>query len=204
MHDPFQNYGNLGAQMGNQGGFPFQGFNAPTQGLPQQTGIQHPILAALAAQGGIQNPLLAGLAAQGGIQHPLLAYLAAQGGIQNPLLAYLATQGGIQHPLLAYLAAQGGIQHPLLAAIALREMTNPGTPGLFGSPMGQQQFGSPMGQQQFGSPVGQGFPLAPQSWIGQGGIGGGQGFGQGFGQQHPLLSQWIGRQFQPQGTSPWG
>ena len=193
MHDPFQTYATLGPQTGIPGGFPFQGFG-PTQGLPQQTGIQHPLLAALAAQGGIQNPLLAGLGAQGGIQHPLLAYLAAQGGIQNPLLAYLATQGGIQHPVLAYLAAQGGIQHPLLAAMAIREMTNPGTPGLFGSPMGQQPFGSGLGQ---------GYPLAPQSWIGQGGLGGGQGFGQGFG-THPLLSQWIGRQFQPQGISPWG
>jgi len=59
---------------------------------------------------------------------------------------------------------------------------------------------SPIGQSQFGSGLGQGFPLAPQTWMGQGG----GGIGQGFGANYPLLSQLIGRQFQGQGYSPWG
>jgi hypothetical protein len=139
-------------------------------------------------------------------------------GLINPQqlqLAALASQAGFQHPLLAAAL----LNHPLIAAgLHQAALGSYGQPqfglqqhspyqqfGQMGSPFGQ--MGSPFGQQtgspfgQMGSPFGQaGYPLAPQSWIGQGGPFGG---GQGIGQINPWLSQ-LGRPFQGQGLSPWG
>jgi hypothetical protein len=80
------------------------------------------------------------------------------------------------------------LHNPLLAA----GLQNPSLNPMLGQQLGWQQH-SPF--QQNVSPFGQqnGFPLAPQSWVGQGGQFGG---GQGFGQIHPLLSQLNARQFQ--------
>jgi hypothetical protein len=70
--------------------------------------------------------------------------------------------------------------------------------GQGGSPFGQ--IGQPYGQQQYGQQIG--YPLAPQTWVGQPGLfGGGQGFGQ-F--NNPQLSQLGFRPFQVPGISPWG
>jgi len=151
----------------------------------------------------IQNPLLLGL-----------AQLAQTGGIpqqfgqsiygQNPGQGFV-NQQQLQ---LAQLVAN----NPLLAASLLNNPLVAAT--LHSQSFGGNQFG--MQQQypqigQMGSPFGQiGYPLAPQSWIGQGGgqfgigQGGGQfGIGQGGGQFG--IGQGFGqRPFQPQGLSPWG
>jgi hypothetical protein len=155
MHDPFQSYSPLGT---------YPGVTNPFQS-PYQT-LQNPLAA--------YNPIAAmGISpfAQGGIspQHWQLASLAAQQaaiqqlhgspwqnpyGYQNPLF---------QNPLL---------QNPLLQAILTQQ--NPyAHAGL------QQQWGQI--QPQMG-PYGN--PLAPQTFIGQGGPFGGQ-----FGQYNPLLAQ---------------
>jgi len=170
MHDPFQN--------------PFQNYAT----LGQHYGMQSPI--------GLQYPQI-----QNPTVNPLLglAQLAQSGGIpqmgqsmygQNPLQSFVNPQQQLQQLQLAQLVAN----NPLLAASLL---SNPMVAAsLHSQPFGNQQFGQQ--HPQIGSPFGQiGYPLAPQSWIGQGGgqFGASQfGMGQGFGQ----------RPFQAQGFSPWG
>jgi hypothetical protein len=115
------------------------------------------------------------------------------------------------NPQQLQLAA--GLQNPILAAL----LTNPFVAAGLHSQFGQQphslysQFGQngglPFGQ---GNPMaGVGYPLAPQSWVGQGGqLGGGQGYGQsygqGYGQINPLVAHLTARALQGQGFSPWG
>jgi len=111
-----------------------------------------------------------------------------------------------QHMQLASLLASPLIlQNPLLAASVL---SNPqiaaslhsSVPGPYGVPQFGLQPPSLYPQLvQVGSPFGPiGHPLAPQSWIGQGGL---PGAFQNFG---PLQPQFIPRPFQGQGPSPWG
>jgi hypothetical protein len=104
----------------------------------------------------------------------------------NPIQSFINPQQLQQASLLV-------LQNPLLAASLL---SNPFVAAGLHSPVhgpnGVPQFGL---QSPMGSPYGQiGFPLAPQSWIGQGG----------FGPLQSLQSQLIPRPFQAQGPSPWG
>jgi hypothetical protein len=170
MHDPFQTYATLGQHYGMQ---------API-------GQQYPLL-----QNPGVNPLLglAQLAQTGGIPQQLGPSIYGQ----NPVQSFVNPQQQLQQLQLAQLVAN----NPLLAASLL---SNPlVAASLHAQPFGNQQFGQQqypqIGQQigQLSSPFGQiGYPMAPQSWIGQGigQFGGAQGFGQ--------------RPFQAQGFSPWG
>jgi len=183
-HDPFQTYAMLGGYSGvptlqpftqqTYGQFPV-GLNPFAQQQPyaqQQPGISP-------FQGGQQNPFAGFQQANpylGFQQHPLAALqnplLAA---IQNPLIA-----AALQNPMLQNPMLQNPMLHPLLAqTIAAQQQQYPQT-GLGGSPFGQT-----------------GYPLAPQSWIGQG-----QGQGAQTGQIHPLYQQLAARAFTP-GINPW-
>lgn len=210
MHDPFQTYAaTLGQQYGGQpyGGQQFGGqhYGMPQIGLPTQIGLQYP----QQLQG---NPLAALQLAQAGIPQQL-----GQSGFgQNP-------QQGLINPQQLQLAALVA-SNPALAAALL---SNP----LVAASLHAQSYGNQFGAQQqypqigqqMGSPFGQiGYPLAPQSWIGQGvPFGAGQGFGQinpfqqqgnpfqqqgnPFQQQGNPFQQQVGqRPFQGQGVSPWG
>jgi len=129
-----------------------------------------------------------------------------QGFINPQLQLALASQAQAAIPQLLGLSSLG-FQHPLLASLLSNPLIAAGLhPSAIGSYIGPQlglQPHSPYSQiGQIGSPFGQTpYPLAPQSWVGQGGMFGG---GQGFGAIHPLLSQLSGRPFQAQGLSPWG
>ncbi len=217
MHDPFQNYSTVGNYPGmiSPSNFPYTslqpssinpmagvnpaallGMGGPSQ-IAQQlqtaailAGLQNPFL-----QAAMQNPFI-----NGGLQNP---YQQASWG--NPLLAI-----GLGNPFLS------GLQNPMLNPIYAGQ-----NPWQQGGLFAQQQhlpysqhysqlghIGSQLGQfgQQLGSPYGQpGYPLAPQSWVGQGGpFGGGQGFAQGFGQGYPLLQQLGMRPYQGAGIGAWG
>lgn len=151
--------------------------------FPQPQGLQ-----ALATS--FQNPLLASV-----LSNPLV--LAS---LQNPAVSsILAALASSSSPQLGWQQQQ---QYPQIGQnnSPFPQMGGP-FGGQAGSPFGQQ-FGGGFGQ--FGSPysqIGSPFALAPQSWIGQGGLYGGA---QQFGQINPLLSQWSGRPFQASGISPWG
>jgi hypothetical protein len=141
------------------------------------------------------NPILAQ-------QHPLLAQLAQTGALQQigqSLFGQNPIQGQVnpQHLVASLIAnnpvlAGALLSHPLVAATLYAHAQSQQNPQ-FGLQQQPQLFPQ-IGQQipQMGSPFGQqtGYPLAPQSWIGQGAQFGGQAFGQ--------------RPFQPQGFSPWG
>ena len=179
-HDPFQTYMHYG--------------------VPSPLGLQYP-----SQQPSGINPVVAALNAILGLSPMTQGAGIPQAGPSpygmNPIQSFINPQQLQQASLLA-------LQNPLLAASVL---SNPliaaGLHAQAPSPYGVPQFGlqSPSVYPQLGqmgSPFGQvGFPLAPQSWIGQGGLLGGV---QGFGPLHPLQSQLIPRPFQPQGASPWG
>jgi hypothetical protein len=143
-------------------------------GTPAPIGLQYPALQnqginPMAQAGGI--PQFGGGVPQFG-QSP---YVNPQQVQQLQLASLLASQAVAQHPLLASL-----LSNPLIAASLHAQAVGP-----YGVPQ-YPQIGSPFGQT--------GYPLAPQSWIGQGG----------FGQVHPFQSQMSPRPFQAQGFSPWG
>jgi hypothetical protein len=119
----------------------------------------------------LQNQGINPMAQAGGIpQFGQSPYVNPQQVQQLQLASLLA-----QNPLVASL-----LSNPLIAASLHAQAVGPyGVPQL-------GQIGSPFGQT--------GYPLAPQSWIGQGG----------FGQVHPFQSQMNPRPFQAQGFSPWG
>jgi hypothetical protein len=229
MHDPFQTYATMSAYGASPYAAPYYGTLNPL-GMPynvQQTSAINPLAAihplAAAALGLSQgnptamNPInpLTGIP-QAGQQ----GYGPQQGN------SFIPGQGfgfGFVHPhhlhqAAAALAAQGALQNPILAALLTNPLVAAGLQQQFGqqaqSPYPQfgqiggspfAQGGSPFGQG--GSPFGQnnpmagiGYPLAPQSWVGQGGQFGGQGYGQ----NNPLLALLTARPFQGQGYSPWG
>ena len=222
-HDPFQTYATTG--MFSAAANPLTSPFATTQlgqpfGMPQNLGLQQLQAAAfLAAQtnpqllglspltynpaGLFSNPLLmAGL--QNPYTNPLLQNPFITGAVANQLLT-----GGIQNPLQTSIIANpllaaaignpliNGIQNPLLNPLSAI-YSNPFQTG-FGypqvSPFSQLgNLGSPIGQT---GPLGQiGYPLAPQSFLGQSSPFGG---GQGFTQSYPLLQQLAARQYQVPG-----
>lgn len=162
-------------------------------GNPIQALLANPLIAA-----SLQNPYInAGVIPflNGGQQNPFY------GGQQNPY------QSGIfGNPLLGIGIAGNpffaGLQNPTLNPLYTGQ--NPFQSGLFGHPQHGQmgQIGSQVGQfGQLGQyPYAQaGYPLAPQSWVGQGGpYGGGQ-----YGQIHPLLQQIGMRTLQNPGAGSW-
>jgi hypothetical protein len=187
MYDPFQTYATLGS----------------FYGIPTPIGVPHPAL-----QGAMHTPTpnpQAGFLGLSPLGQPGFGQYAGQPLIGSPQLQQLQ-----QLQLASTLAAQAAIpqllglsplaiQNQLLAAQLYNPLISAGlNPAALGSNVGQP-FGQPF------SPypqIGQmGYPLAPQSWIGQSGHFGGQVFGG----AHPLLSQWSQRPFQSsQGLSPWG
>jgi hypothetical protein len=198
MYDPFQTYATLGS----------------FYGIPTPIGVPHPAL-----QGAMHAPTpnpqaaflgLSPLGQPGFAQYPGQALIGSpqlQQLQQLQLASTLAAQAAIPQLLgLSPLAA--GFQNQLLAAQLYNPLISAGlNPAALGPNVGQP-FGQPFSPYpQFGqigsSSYGQmGYPLAPQSWIGQSGHFGG---GQVFGGAHPLLSQWSQRPFQSsQGLSPWG
>ncbi len=187
MHDPFQSYANLGQHYGQSPiGLQYSPFQTP--GINPMAAAYNPYLGVSpwAQAGGVpqmgqQSPYGPGLG-----QNPILQQ-------QLQLASALASQAGFQNPILAAI-----LGNPLIAASLFSQGI--GSPG--GPQMGLQQHSLYPQIGQLGSPFGQsGYPLAPQSWIGQGGL---LGAGQGFGQAHPFQSQLTQRPFQGQGFSPWG
>jgi len=194
MHDPFQTYAaTLGQPFGGQH------YGTPQIGLPTQIGLQYPQQLQV-------NPLAAlQLAQAAGIPQQLGQSVFGQNpqqGLVNPQQLQLAALVASNPALAAAL-----LTNPLVAATLQAQA--------YGNQYGVQQQYPQIGQ-QVGSPFGQiGYPMAPQSWIGQGGqFGGGQGFGQvnpfqqqgnPFQQQGNPFQQQVGqRPFQGQGISPWG
>jgi hypothetical protein len=178
-HDPFQNYATLGSYYG----------------MPAPLGLQYPSLQTSAINPATTvNPLLglspmaqAGATPQVGPSpygvSPGQGFISPQ---QLQLASLLASQVGFQNPALAASL----LSNPLIAASLHSQAL-----GSYGAPQfGLQQPSLYPQIGQMGSPFGQiGYPLAPQSWIGQG-----------FGPVHALQSQLIPRPFQAQGLSPWG
>jgi len=222
MYDPFQTYATMGS--------PYYGTLNPV-GMPynaQQTFTNplaaiHPLAAAtlgLSPGNPTINPITGVPQAgqQGYGLHPAQNFINPQ---QLQLASALASQAVL--PQLLGISPLAGIQNPIVAAL----LTNPLIPAGLHAQFGQQQFAQPQfGQPQFwqpqfgqpqllnpqfgqiGSPYGQvgptagiGYPLAPQSWVGQPGQLGGA---QAYGQIHPLLAQLASRSLQGQGISPWG
>jgi len=174
-YDPFQSYATLGG---------YSGINNPFQ-TPFNNNAYQPQSAYW------QNPLLpAGLQQQAGLQqgispHSLLHQLAQQ----------LAQQIVAQQLAAQQIAAQ---QNPFGQPFGLQPaLLN--QQGLMHPQVGQIGFGgqgiSPFGQP--GASLNQiGMPLAPQSWVGQGGQ-----FG--LGQTNPvLLAHLTARALQAQGMAP--
>jgi hypothetical protein len=194
MHDPFQNYASLGSYYGMPTpiGLPYlAALQASTMGLPS-----------IPQMGGIPQTGQQGYAQQPWQQQQPYGQQQLYGQQpfgQNPGPGLVGP-----HLHLASALSSLGLQHPLLASLLSNPLIAAGLyPSALGSYTGPQfglQPNSQMGQ--IGSQFGQApYPLAPQSWVGQGGLFGG---GQGFGAIHPLLSQLAARSFQTQGFSPWG
>jgi hypothetical protein len=201
-HDPFQTYPNLGSYYGVPSPLGLQ-YPSP------QTSAINPVAALNAILQSLINPQQMQQAQSPYGMNPFQSPINPQQVQQtqspygmNPFQSPINPQ---QMQLASLLASPLILQNPLLAASVL---SNPliaaslhsQAPGPFGVPQFGLQSPSLYPQLgQAGSPFGQlGHPLAPQSWIGQGGLPGGlQGFG-------PLQQHMIPRPFQGQGFSPWG
>jgi hypothetical protein len=209
-YDPTQTYAMQA--YANLGGYP---------GVAGQFGVPHPALQTLGLQPGI-SPLLGGgiLPTQNiPYQNPLLQnpFVA---GLQNPLQQQwqhpflqqhpLLQQHLQQHQLLQHQLLQHAIQAQIQAQLAAQQLAQLAAQQVGMQPFGGQsqqispfaQTGSPYGHLggqfgQVGGPWGQGVsPLAPQTWIGQGGQ-----FGGGYGQIHPLAH--LGAHQYIPGMTPW-
>jgi hypothetical protein len=194
MHDPFQTYATMGTPYGgspygtpygtlNPVGLPYnaqQPFSNPLSSI-------HPLAAATLGLSQNVNPItgIPQAGQQGFGLHP--AQLASQAII--PQLLGINPLAALQNPIVAAL-----LSHPLIAAGLQSQLGQQPQYSQFG-----QAGGSPFGQN--GAAAGIGYPLAPQSWIGQPGQFGG---GQAYGQIHPLLTQLASRVLPGQGFSPWG
>jgi len=228
MHDPMQSYAASVAFPGvTPFGLPYgalqtQGIN-PTLANPfaQIMGISpaysgyptHP-LQQLGATSSWQNPLWQNPLFTAGVQNPLL-YSGLQNPIhQNPLLQNPIHQNPLlqnqllQHQLLQNPILQNPFVNPIqaqlqahaqqLALQAYAAHAGGISPYGVGSPYAQ--MGSPFTQAGVPPTVS---PLAPQTWVGQGG---GFGYGQGQPIQPHPLAQAFGRGFQgfqTPGISPW-
>jgi len=218
MHDPFQNYATLGQVYGIPTQIGLQHPALQAVGVNPVTTLNPLLALSQLTQAGIPQQLIPQQLIPQQIGQSLYGQNPLQQGFINPH-QQLQQQQQLQLQLASLVAnnpllAASLLNNPLVAA-TLQSQALGGAYGVpqFGVPqqsmypqigqqLGQQlgqlgQIGSPFGQQlgqlgQIGSPFGQiGYPLAPQSWIGQGAqFGPGQAFGQ--------------RPFQPQGFSPWG
>jgi len=174
--------------IGNFGGISPHPFHlAGQQGWsPFANAWQNPLLGVVA-----QNPFLAA-----GLQNPMIAAAVQNqiaAALQNPLVNQLA---------LAQLAYAMG-QQPNFSQYGQQQQPY-GHQQLYGQQQQQQPY-QQLGQiglgQQTGSPFNQfNTPLAPQSWIGQGGPG---QFGVGQGQIQPFFPQGANRGMHGQGINPW-
>ena len=170
MHDPFQTYSMLGAYPGT------------TAALGLNPAALNPLAGGISPFGQQSGIGLGGLIPQQLQQQQLQQQQLQQHLLQQHLLQHLQQQ---QLQLAAILA-----QNPLLNPILAQHYQQQQYPQIgYGGVSPFSQVGSPFGQT--------GYPLAPQSWIGQ------QGVGSPFGQGHPLLSQLGGRGIQGHGFSPW-
>jgi len=169
-HDPFQTYAMLGAYSGIPAFQPFTQLN-----YGQYPGGLHPLLhqqLLSSLLGGQINPQLQGISPFQTGQHSLFGGFPqhAYGFQQHPLAALLNPQFALQNPVLQSQL----LQNPWIGATLHNPMLNPLIAQTIGmqspyqlSPYQQQQ--SPYQQGFPGSALGQtGYPLAPQSWIGQG------------------------------------
>jgi len=207
MHDPFQSYAAMstpyGAHLGNSNpmGIPY---NVQTPTINPLAGIHPLAAAALGLSQAAINPIngIPQMGPQGFGQYPAQSFINPQ---QLQLASALAQQALI--PQLLGQQSSLAFQNPMVAALLSNPLIATGLQSQYGGQQfGQQphslysQFaqngGSPFGQP--GLPVGIGYPLAPQSWVGQGGA------AQGYGQVNPLLAQFGPRPFQGQAQSPWG
>ena len=200
MHDPFQTYSSLGSYYGIPAGY-------GTPGAIGSPSLQSPALS-LAGLNPIAG-ILGGHMGQPYTGFPAMAPFTP--GLQNPLVAALSNPyiaAALQNQLNPVLALAQQVLTQQALAQQLAPANSPFQQYQQPQPFGQinSAFGQPLGQigspfnQGFGqgfSPFGQtGYPLAPQSWVGQ------QGGGQGPQQLHPLLSQLTGRP--GTGISPFG
>jgi hypothetical protein len=190
MHDPFQSYAAMstpyGAHLGNVNpmGIPYN-VQAPT--INPLAGIHPLAAAALGLSQAAINPLngIPQTGPQGLGQYPAQSFINPQ---QLQLASALAQQALI--PQLLGQQSPFAFHNPMVAAL----LSNPGLQAQYGGHQFGQQPHSLYSQftQNGASPFGQpglpgiGYPLAPQSWVGQGG----QAFGP--------------RPFQGQAMSPWG
>ena len=145
-------------------------------GMPAPLGLQYPSLQTPAI-----NHATAGIPQVG--QSPY-GMNPGHPGLANPQQLQLASLLASNPVLAASL-----LSNPMVAASLHSQAL-----GSYGVPQfGLQQPSLNPQIGQIGSPFGQiGYPLAPQTWIGQG-----------FGPVHSLQSQLIPRPFQAQGLSPW-
>lgn len=183
----------LAAQTGNPQLLGLAGLHNPLQAAL----LTNPLIAASLLNpyinGGYHNPLLGT-----GLQSPFQTGLYG-----NPLLGAVAANpflGGFQNPALNPYAGQNPYQ---MGQFGLQQQYSPYSQlGHLGSQLGQHgHIGALLGQiGQLGQGAyGQiGYPLAPQSWVGQAGplLGGGQ-------YVHPLLQQIGMRTFQNPGIGSW-
>jgi hypothetical protein len=224
-HDPFQTYPNLGSYYGVQSPLGLQYPTLQTSAINPLAALSAILgLSPMAQIAGIPQvgPSPYGVNPFQSFVNPQMQQAQSPYGVnpfQSPINPQQMQQGqppygmnGFQSPinpqqmqLASLLASPLILQNPLLAASVL---SNPliaaslhsSAPGSYGVPQFGLQSPSLYPQLgQAGSPFGH--PLAPQSWIGQGGLPGGI---QGFGPLHSLQSQMIPRPFQAQGLSPWG
>jgi hypothetical protein len=204
MHDPFLNYATMSAPYGAQPGiFNPIGipYNLQTSGVNPLAAIQ-PLAAATLG-------LPQAYAPQTYATQPFV-YPQQLHPQQLQLASALAQQALIPQILSQHtlgLSPLAGIPNPIVAAV----LSNPYIAAALQSPYGGQMFPqqhtpySQLGQSWLQPTLGA--PLAPQTWIGPGGIGlqgGLQGGAQGYGQVNPLLAHLAARAFQGQGASPWG
>jgi hypothetical protein len=203
MHDPLQSYATMSSPYGaaNLGGLNPLGipYNPQISNINPLAGI-HPLAAATLG--------LSQMAPQGYGPYQAQNFIHPQ---HLQLASALAQQAAIPQQVFGQygpgISPVAGLYNPMAALLS-----NPFIAAALQSQYGAQQFSQQPhysqfgvgGGSQFGQPGvlgGIGAPLAPQSWVGQGGQLGG---GQGFGQINPLLAQLSARAFQGQGLSPWG
>jgi hypothetical protein len=197
MHDPFQTYANQPYTNQPYTNQPYTNMAAP-YGAPYYGASINPLAALGLSQGNPTtiNPItgVPQTGQQGYGLHPAQNFINPQ-----QLQLALASQAAIPQ-LFGISPLAAGLQNPMVAALLSNPLIAAGIQSQFGQQPQFGQFGgSPFGQ---GGPVaGNGYPLAPQSWVGQAGQLGGQAYGQ----IHPLVAAHLtARALQGQAFSPWG